>query len=323
MADDVWEDKRSSRPVRETLPVDRPTAFFVEEEPAAPGQVTTVATLFLVNRECPFECVYCDLWRHTTPDTVPVGAVPRQIETALSQMSPAREIKLYNSGNFFDPRAIVPEDHATIARLCAGFERVIVENHPRLCGWRCVEFRDLVLAERRKRQTGRPEDGILEIAMGLETVHPDSWSRLNKQMTPTDFQRASRQMVREGISVRAFVMLQPPFVAPDESVASALETVEFAWESGARMVAVIPTRATTPAVRQWEMQGVFREPQIGQLESVFEEALSRKRGIVTVDTWDLDRFCPCDACGPRRKSRLHAMNLSQRILPPVSCSVCG
>lgn len=323
MADDVWADKQSSRGVRRGLPVDRPAAFFVEEEPSAAGTVTTVATLFLVNRECPFDCVYCDLWRHTTPESVPAGAIPRQIETALSQLPPAREIKLYNSGNFFDSRAIHPEDHGAIARMCVGFERVIVENHPRLCGARCLTFRDLLLSERRKSRTDLTDAGGLEIAMGLETVHPRSWPHLNKQMTPADFQRAARQLVAEGISVRAFVMLQPPFVSPEESVSSALETVEYAWDSGARMVAVIPTRATTAAVRQWELQGSFREPLVTQLEAVLEGALARQRGIVTVDTWDLERFCPCEVCGPERRSRLQAMNLTQRVWPPVACPICG
>src|SRR6267154_2465291 len=79
-----------------------PVAFFVEQEPAAEGPVDDVATILLANRECPFRCLFCDLWKYTTDERVPAGAIPRQIEQALARLPPARHIKLYNSGNFFD-----------------------------------------------------------------------------------------------------------------------------------------------------------------------------------------------------------------------------
>ena len=317
-----WADKRASRAVRAALPVDRPAAAFVEHEPAAGPGRTTVATLFLVNRECPFDCVYCDLWRHTTPEPVSPGVVVEQIRRGLSDLPTAREIKLYNSGNFFDPRAIPHADHPEIASLCAGFERVIVENHPRLCGPRCGEFLGQLRREAELRQRS-PDTISLEIAMGLETVDPRSWPRLNKQMTPEDFREAARRLRSDGISVRAFVMLQPPFVPAAEAVTSAIETVEFAWDCGARMVAVIPTRATTAVVQQWQQEGQFAEPRMRQLEQVLETLLPRARGLLTVDTWDLERFAECAACGPLRRSRLESMNLSQSVLPGIPCPKCG
>ena len=93
-----------------------------------------MATLFLTNRECPFRCLMCDLWKHTLEETVPVGAIPAQIDFALERLPPAKHIKLYNSGNFFDPQAIPREDYAEIARRVRSFDTLIVENHPRLCG---------------------------------------------------------------------------------------------------------------------------------------------------------------------------------------------
>lgn len=318
----AWGDKHDSRARRASLPVDRPAAAFVEHEPAAGGGRTTVATLFLVNRECPFECVYCDLWRHTTPESVPPGAIPEQIRRGLADLPVAREIKLYNSGNFFDPRAIPLADHPAIARLCAGFERVIVENHPRLCGKRCGEFLTRLRGEAQQVERS-PQDIRLEVALGLETVDARAWPRLNKQMTPEDFREAARRLCGEGIEVRAFVMLQPPFVPPAEAVASAIETVEFAWDNGARLVAVIPTRATTTTVQRWQAEGMFAEPRIGQLEQLLQTLLPRARGLLTVDTWDLERFSDCRACGGARQTRLEQINLAQRVLPKVTCAACG
>src|SRR5262245_32164342 len=96
-------------------PVDpkRPYHFLIEEERAASGEVVRVATIFLTNRECPWRCLMCDLWKNTLTESVTAGDIPRQIEFALEQVGrgvPAepRQVKLYNSGSFFDVAAIPP-----------------------------------------------------------------------------------------------------------------------------------------------------------------------------------------------------------------------
>src|SRR5206468_4184255 len=98
---------------------------------------------------------------------VPPGAIPAQIDFALTQLqwnpsgwnssrrdkqlwwnssrcdesvraertapeNPPRQIKLYNSGSFFDPAAIPLSDYATIANQLSFAANVIVESHPRL-----------------------------------------------------------------------------------------------------------------------------------------------------------------------------------------------
>ena len=133
---------RNGRRARRSIPGVR-TLFLLRTSAASSGEVVPVSTLFLTNRECPWRCVMCDLWKNTLIDTVPPGAIPEQIEFALRELPPARQIKLYNSGSFFDAQAIPSEDYAAIAGLVKPFERVIVECHPALIGDRCVDFRDL------------------------------------------------------------------------------------------------------------------------------------------------------------------------------------
>src|SRR6476659_5157625 len=114
---------------RAALDPRRPHAFFVEEERMDSGEIVKVATIFLTNRECPWRCLMCDLWRNTLRDPVPSGAIPAQIEFALDRLPAVRVVKVYNSGSFFDRQAIPRSDHDVIGAQLKSFERVIVESH--------------------------------------------------------------------------------------------------------------------------------------------------------------------------------------------------
>ena len=83
---DILDARASKNPVDSS----RPYAFLVEPECSAAGRVEDVATLFLTNRECPFRCLMCDLWRNTTDGRVPVGAIPQQIDYALRAIAARR-----------------------------------------------------------------------------------------------------------------------------------------------------------------------------------------------------------------------------------------
>ena len=299
-----------TRPPKNRVDPWRPSAFFVERECSATGEVVDVATLFLTNRECPWRCLMCDLWKNTADEPVPSGAIPRQIDYALERLGPARQIKLYNSGNFFDAQAIPPQDHRAIAERGSRFERVIVENHPKLCGESCLRFRD--------------ECGTtLEVAMGLETVHPEVLPRLNKGMTLDDFARAVGFLLRYKIAVRAFILLRPPFLSESEGVEWAIKSLEYAQSLGIGCSAIIPTRGGNGIMESLATSGDFEPPTIRSLERVLEDGISLGRGRVLADTWDIERFYDCAQCGPQRAARIGAMNLSQRVEPAVRCSLCG
>jgi uncharacterized Fe-S cluster-containing MiaB family protein len=83
----------------------------------------------------------CDLWKNTTDKSVPEGTIPNQIEWALNHMPDVKHIKLYNSGSFFDKKAIPEKDYQKIASLISNFETIIVESHPRFINEECLRFR--------------------------------------------------------------------------------------------------------------------------------------------------------------------------------------
>jgi radical SAM enzyme (TIGR01210 family) len=304
----------SRRAERPQLDPRRPIATFVEEERSETGEIVPVATIFLTNRECPWRCVMCDLWQNTLTESVPAGAIPEQIDRALAAMEtggPApRQIKLYNSGSFFDPRAIPRDDHPAIAQRLDRFERVIVECHPSLVSPEVLRFRD--------RLAGR-----LEVAMGLETVHPVVLEKLNKGMTLDDFKRAAEMLGRHDIALRAFILVKPPFLT-DEAEAQhwAQRSIDFAFDSGASVVSLIPTRGGNGAMEALAALGRFVPPRLANLEAASEYGIGLQRGRVFADLWDLEKFSECAACCNARRQRLQRMNLGQQLEPPVRCENC-
>ncbi|HRQ50017.1 MAG TPA: hypothetical protein PLR74_05755, partial [Agriterribacter sp.] len=249
------------RPSKNRLSPFVPYHFLHEREPGLLGGIETVNTVFLTGKECVFRCLMCDLWKNTLDEPVPAGAIVRQIDHALERLPKADVIKLYNNGNFFDTKAIFPGDYPAISARVAGYKRVIVENHPKLCNQHCIELNNLL-------------NGKLEIAMGLETIHPGALPKLNKQITPEDFQKATAFLLRQHIDVRAFVLLNPPYITNDnENVLWALKTIQFAFDSGAVRCAVIPVRPGNGVMEMLWKNNDYTPPSLAMLEAVFEKAL--------------------------------------------------
>ena len=287
---------------------DVPYRFLHEQEPDKDGHLRKVNTIFLTSKECSFRCVMCDLWKNTLDGPTPLGAILKQLDYALARLPDAEVIKLYNSGNFFDPGATPPSDYPGIIDRLRPFRRVIVENHPLLCGDSCIDFAGKL-------------SGTLEIAMGLETLHPEVLPKLNKQLTPENFTKATALLKEHGIDVRAFVLLHPPFLTSSrENLEWTHKTIQFAFESGADCCTIIPTRSGNGIMELLHNQGHYKPATLDTLEEVFDQALTLHKGRVFADTWDLSLLSQCAGCYEARKIRLETMNTSQKTLPRVTCN---
>jgi len=307
---------RSLRGPRASVAADVPQAVWDETETASAGVGVCTRVMLLTGAECRFTCSMCDLWRHTLPTPTPRGSLPAQIRQGLALPAaddqPPRWIKLYNSSNFFDSRSVPEDDLPAIAELVAPFERVVVENHPRLLGDTVLRFRDSFR-------------GRLEVAMGLETAEPKALAGLNKQMTLDDFRSGCDRLRSEGIDTRAFVLLGVPGIPAAEAVGWCLESVAFAFACGVRHVSIVPLRAGNGWVDRLLADGSLPLPTARDLEAVAAGsfALPRPAGrVVTTDLWDFERLAgSCGGCRALRRERVDLMNRAQAVasLPALSC----
>lgn len=279
---------RRLRGDRASVDPQRPNAAFVEIEPIALGRPVAAATLLLAVAECPLACAMCDLWQRTLTRPTPEGAVGRQIDWALEHLQATgrvqsrhglHTIKLYNSGSFFDPRSIPPADYAAIAGRLGGFQRVVVENHPRFGHSRLRRFTELLGPE-------------LEVAVGLETVQPGMLRRLNKRMRRDDFDRFAVMLRDLRVGLRVFLMLGPPWNRFREAVNWTRLSVRHAVRAGARHITIIPARSGNGWMEQQQHRGAFAPPSLEMLAEALELAqhdVARFGSdcVVTADLWDV------------------------------------
>jgi radical SAM enzyme (TIGR01210 family) len=297
----------SCRGNKNTVDPQKPYAWLVEKERTSSGALEDVATIFLTNRECPFHCLMCDLWKNTTDQSSPEGTIPHQIEWALNQLPETRHLKLYNSGSFFDKGAIPEKDYQKIAALINNFETVIVESHPRFINESCLRFRDMIKSD-------------LQIAIGLETVNPEILGKLNKRMTLTDFAGSVSFLLKHDIFTRTFILLRPPFLSESEGIFWAERSLDFAFGVGVECCIIIPVRAGNGALDQLQNKGHFEQPDVRSLENVMEYGIELQAGRVFADVWDLKLFATCNKCIDDRIYRLNAMNHSQKYIRQIKCS---
>jgi hypothetical protein len=284
----------------------------MEDERGGDGTLEPCLTVFLAGAECPFTCAHCDLWRFTVDGPTPPGALPAQVMHALGSCrghTRPDTIKLYNASNFFDPRAVPPEDLPMLAAHLASFRRVTVECHPRLVGEACQRFAATL--------TGR-----LEVAMGLETVHPDVLPRLNKQMTIAQFDDAVAFLRDHGIGIRTFVLLSPPYTPAHDALEWVVRSVEHALDAGVDVVSVIPTRTGVGELGRLVDQGMLVPPSLQTFELAMEACLRLERGLVLADLWDVETMRGCRACRTQRIAHLRDMNRTGRVGTHVVCDRC-
>ncbi len=303
---------RSLRPPKPHVDPHTAHGSLLEEERRPGGTIERALTVFLAGAECPFTCSFCDLWKFTIDGPTPPGALTRQLKNvleALDDRTPDR-LKLYNASNFFDRRSVPAEDVLGIARLAESFAAVTVESHASTIGPRTLAF-------------ARQLAGRLEVAVGLETIHPVAIDQLNKRLDLARFDRAADFLSDNGIDMRVFVLLGAPYVPREEAVTWTVRTVEHAVEGGASVVSIIPVRGGNGELERLQAAGDFTPPALSELEEALDCCHHMTSAVVTADLWDVERVASCEHCRSERVDRLRRVNVTGRREPRISCIECG
>jgi hypothetical protein len=156
--------------------------------------------------------------------------------------------------------------------------------------------------------------------MGLEIADDAILARLNKRMTLARFRRAAEFLVNNGVAVRTFVIVKPPFVRTEaDAVAFARRSIDFAFDCGAGVVSLIPARFGPEVLAALAQTGDFAPPALETLEASLDYGVAQRRGRVFADLWDIEKLGGCCQCVAARVERMRAINWWQQIEPQVEC----
>jgi radical SAM enzyme (TIGR01210 family) len=178
----------------------------------------------------------------------------------------------------------------------------VVESHPQLIR------EDRILPFQRLLGSGTR----LELALGLETAHPEVLERLNKGIDREVFQRSAHWIRHHDMDLRVFVLVKPPFLNESEALEWACRSMDFAFDCGANTISLIPTRSGNGALEWLEARGEFSPPRPETLEAALSYGIGLGRGRVLADTWDLERLETDPIRRASLLSRLENGNRTQR-----------
>lgn len=254
-------------------------AFVNVTETKIEGQPSKRLMIVLKTRGCVYAtgpsggCSFCGFKELTTKGApVPGNDIVWQFKRAIQPYDFPRahigEIDIYNSGSFLSNMEIpapAREMIFTIISEIPEIKKIFIESRPEFIRSEQADLRKLRLLVK---------DRIVELGMGLETVHDEiRLKKLNKGFTLEQFREAAQILAKLDVRLLVYVLLKAPGMSEGEAVRDAIDTVFYVDELGKSLnmkvkVALQPTFVpkNTPIEKLYE-QGSFVPPQ---LWSVFE-----------------------------------------------------
>jgi archaeosine synthase beta-subunit len=181
------------------------------------GDVVPTLTVVLTTKGCSWArrdgCTMCGYSIDSNPDTQ-AADIQRQFNHVIARHGKAFKIvKLFTSGSFLDQDEVPIDVRDAILSELRDMPKVIVESRP--------EFVTREICE----DIARTNEHI-EVAIGLETSSDRIRNNyINKGFSFHDFARASETARTIGFTVKAYLLLKPPFLTEREALEDALQSV--------------------------------------------------------------------------------------------------
>jgi radical SAM enzyme (TIGR01210 family) len=181
------------------------------------GDIVPSLTVVLTTKGCSWArrdgCTMCGYNIDSNPYTQ-ASDIQKQFNQVIARYGKAFKIvKLFTSGSFFDQDEVPIDVRDAILSELSGMPKVIVESRP--------EFVTPEICE----DVARKNEHI-EVAIGLETSSDGVRNNcINKGFSFRDFVRASETASGHGFTVKAYLLLKPPFLTEREAMEDALQSV--------------------------------------------------------------------------------------------------
>jgi len=181
------------------------------------GDIVPSLTVVLTTKGCSWArrdgCTMCGYSIDSNPNTQ-AADIQKQFNQVIERYGKAFKIvKLFTSGSFLDQDEVPIDVRDAILSELRDMPKVIVESRP-----------EFVTPEICEDIAGINEH--IEVAIGLETSSDRIRNNcINKGFLFRDFVRASEAARAHGFTVKAYLLLKPPFLTEREALEEALQSV--------------------------------------------------------------------------------------------------
>jgi len=182
------------------------------------GEIVPTLTIVLRTRGCSWArregCAMCGFVRDSNPRATGI-AISKEFSDALARFGRKFNIiKIFTSGSFLDSQEVSPDVRNAILAELQDVPKTIIESRP--------EF----VTEETCEEIARSNERV-EVAIGLESSSDYVRERyVNKGFTFRDFIRASNTARAKGFTVKAYLLLKPPFMTEAEAMRDALQSIK-------------------------------------------------------------------------------------------------
>ncbi|MCS4540911.1 MAG: hypothetical protein HY929_01100 [Euryarchaeota archaeon] len=292
---------RGFRTQKNTRPVSEPVAYWVENEVLYDKRSHPVGTIILNTKECPYACTMCGYWKDSLDFTPSHEALIDQVKFALGKLREIDAIKIYNSGSFFDDEAVPPAVRNEIANLVKDIKLVTVESRWNYISDQAIDFANKL-------------NGALEVAIGLEVADNKKLAQINKKMTCKTFKKTVTFLEGNGIYVKAYMLVKPPFTTEKQAFLLGRQTIDFAFDCGIYTLSILPTAVMDGFIDHLAQTEFFKPPNLWTVYKLVQYALQKRFERVLVDTSDLEQLVKCKNCAEIFKRSFSFMNQRQILL---------
>ena len=234
-------------------PPDKPTAVWTGKD-LLDGKPVTALTIIFQTTGCRWNnCTMCGYVYDSAQKPPSHDDLMKQFEYAMSRCKDEEFIvKIFTSGSFLDDGEIPPDTRKEmLSRLAedSRVKKVIAETRPEYVTQEKVSQAVSALGKR------------FEVAIGLETssdmIRKDC---INKGFTFSDFVRAGEAAKKEGTTVKAYLLLKPPFLSEGTAIKDIIESInDAAPHAGTISVNLCNVQKGT-LVEEMFLRGDYRPP---------------------------------------------------------------
>ncbi|MGC8506282.1 MAG: archaeosine biosynthesis radical SAM protein RaSEA [Thermoplasmata archaeon] len=205
--------------------------------------------------------------------TVDTSDLKKQIDYVSDQIGDIRNIKIFTSGSFLDPREIPIEVREYFLEVIGSrMDRILIESR--------TEY----LTETNLSDVARYADRI-RIAIGVESTNDmiirDS---VNKGTSYSKFLESARTVKKLGFEIRSYLLLKPPFISEIEAIKDTVRSVEMVSKySDDVSINPMNVQRNTYVEYLWK-RGLYRPPRLWSLADALIQSEGHGTEVVSYPT---------------------------------------